>query len=149
MPEVFNSVVLWGLGKWSPQWRPRSQPLRPPASSFSFSPLSSAMAPRILRLQYESQKPKEPLSYKANLIFCVGGGHEEFFVLFCLIVDLLALLILIRQRVPWDHDSAFLSVCDTDRLHLCTGNNRRTRVGGAAWGKQVTEGMPLGVIACL
>lgn len=37
------------------------------------------MAPRILRLQYESQKPEEPLSYKANLIFCVGGGHEEIF----------------------------------------------------------------------
>lgn len=54
-------------------------------------------APRILRLQYESQKPEEPLSYKANLIFCVGGGHEKFFVLFCLIVDLIALLILIRQ----------------------------------------------------
>lgn len=36
-------------------------------------------------------------------------------------------------------------VCEgTDRLQVCTGNNCRTVVGGAAWGKQVTEGMPLG-----
>lgn len=67
---------------------------------------------------------------------------KKFFVLFCLIVDLIALLILIRGPMRSGQHISELVCEGTDRLQVCTGNNCRTVVGGAAWGKQVTEGSP-------
>lgn len=41
-------------------------------------------------------------------------------------------------------------VCEgTDRLQVCTGNNCRTVVGGAAWGEAGHLGHALRAIACL